>query len=102
MGPCKQDFGSLEEYKPVKPLDVLANEIGVPVASLVKLDANENLYGPIEEVSQFSHDMCVWYDPHRGAWRSRRCVAPYRLPTPSERAISCTFTRTPRKRICWR
>jgi hypothetical protein len=45
-----QDFASLEEYKPVKPLDVLAQEIGVPVASLVKLDANENLYGPVPEV----------------------------------------------------
>ena len=29
----------------MKPLDVLADEIGLPVSQLVKLDANENLYG---------------------------------------------------------
>jgi len=31
-------------------LDVLAEEIGVKISDLVKLDANENLYGPIEEI----------------------------------------------------
>jgi hypothetical protein len=34
----------------VKPLDVLAEEIGVTVDQLVKLDANENLYGPVKQV----------------------------------------------------
>ncbi len=34
----------------MKPLDVLAEEIGVKIEDLVKLDANENLYGPVEEV----------------------------------------------------
>jgi histidinol-phosphate aminotransferase len=42
----RDDLDDLEEYVPVKPLDVLAAEIGVPVERLVKLDANENLYGP--------------------------------------------------------
>jgi histidinol-phosphate aminotransferase len=41
----REDVGELEEYQPVKPLDVLAEEIGLPVEQLVKLDANENLYG---------------------------------------------------------
>ena len=36
----------------MKPLEVLAEEIGCRVDELVKLDANENLYGPIEEVRQ--------------------------------------------------
>jgi len=45
-----QDFADLEPYTPVKPLDVLAMEIGVPVEDLAKLDANENLYGPLPEV----------------------------------------------------
>jgi hypothetical protein len=49
-----QDFTSLDPYAPVKPLDVLAEEIGVKVEELVKLDANENLYGPVPEVSLFS------------------------------------------------
>jgi histidinol-phosphate aminotransferase len=46
----RQDLEELEKYVPVKPLDVLAAEIGVPVERLVKLDANENLYGPHPEV----------------------------------------------------
>lgn len=45
-----QDFASLDPYTPVTSLEVLAAEIGLPVEQLVKLDANENLYGPIEEV----------------------------------------------------
>lgn len=50
----RKDFKSLDPYHPVKPLEVLAEEIGVPVDKLVKLDANENLYGPIEEVGAAS------------------------------------------------
>jgi histidinol-phosphate aminotransferase len=46
----RHDLEDLEEYVPVKPLDVLAAEIGLPVERLVKLDANENLYGPHAEV----------------------------------------------------
>jgi histidinol-phosphate aminotransferase len=46
----RRDFSKLDPYAPVKPLEVLAEEIGVPIAQLVKLDANENLYGPIPEV----------------------------------------------------
>ena len=45
----RHDFADLEAYVPVKPLDVLAAEIGIPVERLVKLDANENLYGACQE-----------------------------------------------------
>jgi hypothetical protein len=50
--PPPQDYASLDPYAPVKPLDVLAEEIGVKVEDLVKLDANENLYGPLPEVRE--------------------------------------------------
>jgi hypothetical protein len=68
-----QDIASLEEYKPVKPLDVLAAEIGVAVSDLVKLDANENLYGPVEEVHIYLQQWLL--ATHRGlALRTaRRC-----------------------------
>jgi histidinol-phosphate aminotransferase len=46
----RHDLEDLEEYVPVKPLDVLAAEIGLPVDRLIKLDANENLYGPHPDV----------------------------------------------------
>mmetsp|Transcript_5531 Transcript_5531/g.6420 ORF Transcript_5531/g.6420 Transcript_5531/m.6420 type:complete len:839 (-) Transcript_5531:634-3150(-) len=46
----RDDFLDLPQYSPVKPLDMLAAEIGVSIPELVKLDANENLYGPMPEV----------------------------------------------------
>ena len=46
-----QDFALLDPYSPVKPLDVLAAEIGVAIEDLVKLDANENLYGPLPQIT---------------------------------------------------
>jgi histidinol-phosphate aminotransferase len=49
----------------VRPLDVLAEEIGIPVARLVKLDANENLYGPHEAVREAiaNADHHIYPDP---------------------------------------
>jgi len=46
----RSDHAQLDPYAPVKPLEVLAEEIGVRVDEHVKLDANENLYGPIPEI----------------------------------------------------
>mmetsp|Transcript_6212 Transcript_6212/g.24718 ORF Transcript_6212/g.24718 Transcript_6212/m.24718 type:complete len:355 (+) Transcript_6212:2363-3427(+) len=40
----------LAPYKPILPLDVLSDQLGIPVEKLVKLDANENPYGPPPEV----------------------------------------------------
>lgn len=37
----RKDIDAFEQYTPVKPLEVLAEEIGVPVSQLCKLDANE-------------------------------------------------------------
>ena len=66
-----QDFASLEPYSPVKPLEVLAREIGVSVDDLAKLDANENLYGPLAEV-------CGTGDPARVRSPSTRFADPKR------------------------
>ena len=48
----RDDIDDLAHYAPVQPLEVLAEEIGVPVDQLVKLDANENLYGAPEAVRE--------------------------------------------------
>lgn len=68
----RPDFDELEEYVPVKPLDVLAAEIGLPVERLVKLDANENLYGAhaavLEAVRQA--DLHIYPDPGQNALRA--------------------------------
>ena len=39
-------LAALEPYTPILPLDVLAARLGLPIERLVKLDANENPYGP--------------------------------------------------------
>lgn len=36
---------NLTPYQPILPLDVLSQQLGVPMEDLVKLDANENPYG---------------------------------------------------------
>lgn len=48
----RPDILDMEEYQPVVPLDVLSQELGIPVEKLVKLDANENPYGPLPAVRQ--------------------------------------------------
>ncbi|MBE7519391.1 MAG: histidinol-phosphate transaminase [Thermoflexaceae bacterium] len=67
----RSDFRELEEYVPVKPLDVLAQEIGMPAGQLVKLDANENLYGVIPEVREAiaAAPLHIYPDPGQGALR---------------------------------
>jgi len=42
----RPDIAALEAYTPIVPLDVLAAQLGLPVERIVKLDANENPYGP--------------------------------------------------------
>ena len=68
----RADFEDLEAYTPVKPLDVLAAEIGLPIEQLVKLDANENLYGPHPAVREAASnaDLHIYPDPGQTALRS--------------------------------
>lgn len=42
----RPDIASLEAYTPIVPLDVLAERLNLPVERIIKLDANENPYGP--------------------------------------------------------
>jgi len=42
----RPEIAGLEPYTPILPLDVLATRLGLPIEQLVKLDANENPYGP--------------------------------------------------------
>jgi histidinol-phosphate aminotransferase len=43
--PVRRAILEMDEYVPVRPLEELSRELGIPVANLVKLDANENPYG---------------------------------------------------------
>lgn len=48
---------AMQPYEPILPFDVLSEELGIPVDSLIKLDANENPYGPLPEVSEALADL---------------------------------------------
>jgi histidinol-phosphate aminotransferase len=48
----RQHILDLPPYQPVFPLDVLSQELGIPVQQLIKLDANENPFGPLPEVQE--------------------------------------------------
>jgi histidinol-phosphate aminotransferase len=73
----RADWDRLEEYHPVKPLDVLAAEIGVAVDDLVKLDANENLHGPIPEVLEAVRAAPLHIYPDPGQTALRAAIAAY-------------------------
>ena len=67
----RSDFHSLMAYTPVKPLEVVASEIGMPINELTKINANENLYGPLPEVrSALAHStLHIYPDPDQHALR---------------------------------
>jgi histidinol-phosphate aminotransferase len=71
----RPDLEDLEEYVPVKPLDVLAAEIGLPVERLVKLDANENLYGPHPDVLKAIREAPFHIYPDPGQESLRDAIA---------------------------
>lgn len=43
---------ALEEYTPIHPFEVLSQRLGIPPEQIVKLDANENPYGPVPAVAE--------------------------------------------------
>jgi histidinol-phosphate aminotransferase len=46
----RPDLADLEEYTPILPFEVLSRRLGIPADRIVKLDANENPYGPAPAV----------------------------------------------------
>lgn len=43
-------LASLKSYEGVKPIEIIAEELNIPVAKIIKLDGNENPYDPLPEV----------------------------------------------------
>ncbi len=42
----RPDIAAMESYTPIVPFDVLSHRLGRPPEAIIKLDANENPYGP--------------------------------------------------------
>ena len=69
---------SLEGYEAVEPPEVLAERAGIPASDIVKLDANENPYGPSGKVAEALaslKDAHLYPDPGQEAMR--RAVSGY-------------------------
>lgn len=43
-------IAGMEPYTPIEPFEVLSRRLGMPPEKIIKLDANENPYGPVPEV----------------------------------------------------
>ena len=48
----RPDIEKMESYTPIVPFDVLSARLGYPPHEIVKLDANENPYGPSPKIYQ--------------------------------------------------
>lgn len=68
----RPDFTEIGEYSAVQPLGVLAAEIGMEPEEIVKLDANENLYGtaPVIRAALACSDYNIYPDPAQTALRA--------------------------------
>ena len=42
----RPDIAAMEAYTPILPFEVLSQQLGRPPEAIIKLDANENPYGP--------------------------------------------------------
>lgn len=48
----RPELANMEEYVPILPYESLSRKLGIPVDQIVKLDANENPWGPLPAVSE--------------------------------------------------
>ncbi len=63
----RPDIADMAAYKPIVPFEVLSERLGIPPEQIVKVDANENPYGPSPRVVEalarhpYYH---IYPDPH--------------------------------------
>lgn len=91
----RPEIAELEPYTPILPLDVLAARLGIPIERLVKLDANENPYGPSPKTVRALADLATTEGP-----TGRLSIAIY--PDPNQgrlRAALSAYTGQPAERI---
>ena len=68
----RKHLESLPPYTPIEPFEVLSARIGREPAQIVKLDANENPYGPLSVVREALGNMefpHIYPDPESRALR---------------------------------
>jgi len=69
----RPEIADLEEYTPILPLEVLSRRLGIPAERIVKLDANENPYGPapavLEAIAEYNY-YHIYPDPQQTELRA--------------------------------
>ena len=68
----RSDIADMAPYTPIVPFDVLSKRLGIPVEDIIKLDANENPYGPSPSVYHAladEKDYHIYPDPDSTALR---------------------------------
>ncbi len=66
-------FQSFPPYTPIEPFEVLSARLGIPAEQIVKLDANENPYGPAPRARQALAELAfphIYPDPESRALRT--------------------------------
>ena len=68
----RSDIADMAPYTPIVPFDVLSKRLGIPAEDIIKLDANENPYGPTPSVYHAladEKDYHIYPDPDSTALR---------------------------------
>ena len=68
----RRDVAAMDAYTPTASLDVFARRLDIPSSALVKLDANENPFGPSPKVKQALAQLAhinIYPDPESGQLR---------------------------------
>lgn len=63
----RPDIADMDAYTPIVPFEVLSEELQRPIEEIVKLNANENLYGPspkaLQALNALSMQIPIYPDP---------------------------------------
>ncbi|MBE0684532.1 MAG: histidinol-phosphate aminotransferase, partial [Anaerolineaceae bacterium] len=65
-------FRDFQKYTPIEPFEVLSKKLGRKMEDIVKLDANENPYGPapaVKKVLSNLKNINIYPDPESRALR---------------------------------
>jgi len=65
-------FENFPPYTPIEPFEVLSRRLGVPADRIIKVDANENAYGPSPKVAEALSQLAfphIYPDPESRALR---------------------------------
>ena len=83
----RSDIEELEPYTPIVPFEALSERLGIAPEAIIKLDANENPYGPspraLEAVARYPY-YAIYPDPDQTLLR--RALSPY-IGQPVERIL---------------